>query len=145
MFSEVHEQVQKGIEHSCYPYVDKHNTAGGGESAYLLYQQDIRDVGGMDGMNIEAVDIRQNQAASQTILDMQILDGKKGLVLVLDYAASRYDASSVEKYRDLFVNLSQKIVKLTSQKDVTIKEVKKMVEEKKGFWAKIVAFFSRKK
>lgn len=144
-FNEVHTQVQKGIEHSCYPYVDMHNSAGGGESAYLLYQQDIRDVGGMDGMNIEAVDIRQNQAASQTILDMQILDGKKGLMLVLDYAASRYDKESMEKYQALYIRLAQKMVSYTSQEDVTIGELKKLVREKKGFFDKIKSIFTKKK
>ena len=138
LFNEVHNQVQKGIEHSCYPYVDKHNTAGGGESAYLLYQQDIRDVGGLDGMSIEAVDIRQNQAASQTILDMQILDGKKGLMLVLDYAASRYDKSSMEKYQSIFIKIAQHLASNTSQKDVTVKDVKKLFQApKKSIFAKL--------
>ena len=81
IFADIHNQVQGGIEHSCYAYVDKHNQVGN-ECAYLLYQQDIRDMGGADGMNIETVDIRQNQAASQTILDMEILDGK-GLFVTL--------------------------------------------------------------
>ena len=47
VFADVHEQVQKSIEHSCYPYVDSVNQVGSGEAAYLLYQQDIRDMGGM--------------------------------------------------------------------------------------------------
>ena len=144
VFSEVHTQVQKGIEHSIYPFVDKHNTAGGGESAYLLYQQDIRDVGGLDGMDIEQVDISWNQAASQTVLDMQILDGKAGLMLVLDYAASRYDASSMEKYRDLFIALAKKLVGHTSQEDITVAQVKDAVQPKKklGFFARL---FGKKK
>jgi len=138
LFSEVHEQVQKGIEHSSYPFVDKNNTAGGGESAYLLYQQDIRDVGGMDGMDIEAVEIKQNLAASQTVLDMQILDGKKGLVLVLDYSASRYEKETMEKYRDLFVKLAQKLVSFTSQEDVLIDKVKsEFGGKKKGLFSKL--------
>ena len=145
LYAEVHNQVQKGIEHSCYPYVDKHNTAGGGESAYLLYQQDIRDVSGMDGMNIEAVEIRQNQAASQTVLDMQILDGKKGLMLVLDYAASRYEKESMEKYQALFIKLAQKMVSFTSQEDVTVAELRKMIEDKKGLFATIKGWFTKKK
>lgn len=141
LFNEVHNQVQKGIEHSCYPYVDKHNTAGGGESAYLLYQQDIRDIGGLDG--IEAVEVRQNQAASQTILDMQILDGKAGLILVLDYAASRYEKASMEKYQSIFIKIAQTLAKNTSQVDLTIKSIKDMFEtKKKSFFAKL---FSKKK
>ena len=85
--------MQKGIEHSCYPYVDINHRAGSEEAAYLLYQQDIRDMGGAEGMDIETIDIRQNQAASQTILDMEILDGEDGLQLMIDYTASLYDES----------------------------------------------------
>ena len=46
LFADVHTQVQKGIEHSCYPYVDINHRAGSEEAAYLLYQQDIRDSAG---------------------------------------------------------------------------------------------------
>ena len=145
LFTEVHEQVRKSIEHSIYPFVDKHNYAGGGESAYLLYQQDIRDVGGLDGMDIEPVEVKQNQAASQTILDMQILDGKAGLTLVLDYAASRYETSSMEKYRDLFIAIAQKLAAHTAQEDMTIASLKASFEPKKGFFAKLKSLFSKKK
>lgn len=102
IFAEVHEQVQKGIEHSCYPYVDLNNRVGEQESAYLLYQQDIRDMNGLEGIDVEYVDVRQNQAASQTILDMEILDGKEGLILMMDYAASRYRESSMRIFKDIF-------------------------------------------
>lgn len=145
LLNEVHVQVQKGIEHSCYPYVDKNNQVANGESAYLLYQQDIRDMGGMDGMNIETIDIRQNQAASQTILDMEILDGSDGLTLMIDYAASRYDDSSIEKFKDIFVKVAQAIVTHNSQKDVTILEIKNKVKSKKTFFDIVKGIFSKKK
>ncbi len=82
VFADVHDQVQKGIEHSCYPYVDLHNQVAKGESAYLLYQQDIRDMGSLEGFDIEPIEVRQNQAASQTILDMEILDGAEAFLLI---------------------------------------------------------------
>ena len=144
IFAEIHNQVQGGIEHSCYAYVDKHNQVGN-ECAYLLYQQDIRDMGGADGMNIETVDIRQNQAASQTILDMEILDGKEGLVLMIDYAASRYTQESMEKFRDLFVMTAQALVTHNSQKDVTVAELRNKLSDKSNFFAKIISIFRRKK
>ena len=144
IFADIHNQVQGGIEHSCYAYVDKHNQVGN-ECAYLLYQQDIRDMGGADGMNIETVDIRQNQAASQTILDMEILDGKEGLILMIDYAASRYTQESMEKFRDLFVMTAQALVTHNSQKDVTVAELKNKLTDKTNFFAKIISFFKRKK
>ena len=144
IFKEVHDQVQGGIEHSCYPYVDLHNYAGGGESAYLLYQQDIRDMDG-GGMNIEAVSIRQNQAASQTILDMQILDGKSGLGLTVDYAASRYEQESIDKYSKLFVMIAQTIATHISQTDLTVSDIKERVQDKKSFFEKIFSIFKKKK
>ena len=144
IFADIHNQVQGGIEHSCYAYVDRHNQVGNEESAYLLYQQDIRDMEG-GAMNIETVDIRQNQAASQTILDMEILDGKEGLVLMIDYAASRYNQESMEKFRDLFVMTAQALVTHNSQKDVTVGELRKKLTYKSNFFAKIIGLFRRKK
>ena len=145
VFADVHEQVQKGIEHSCYPYVDSHNQVANGESAYLLYQQDIRDMGGMEGFDVQMVDVRQNQAASQTILDMEILDGADGLQLMIDFAASRYEEASIEKFKDIYVKLAQMMLTHNSQKDVTIRELKQKLADKKNFFETIVGIFSRKK
>ena len=145
VFADVHEQVQQGIEHSCYPYVDTRNQVANGESAYLLYQQDIRDMGGMEGFDIETIDVRQNQAASQTILDMEILDGADGLQLMIDYAASRYEDASIGKFMDLYVRLAHSLVTHNSQSDITIGEIKAKLADKKNFFQTVKGFFSRKK
>ena len=145
LFSDIHDQVQKGIEHSCYPYVDVHNQAGGSEAAYLLYQQDIRDMGGFEGMNIETIDIRQNQAASQTMLDMEILDGADGLMLMIDYTASLYDDESMDKFKDIFNKVAQGLVTHNSQTDVTIGELRKKYSSKKSFFETILGVFGRKR
>ncbi len=145
VFADVHDQVQKGIEHSCYPYVDLHNQVAQGECAYLLYQQDIRDMGGLEGFEIEPVDVRQNQAASQTILDMEILDGQDGLQLMIDFAASRYKESSIERFKDIYVKIAQAFITHNSQKDVTIGEIKKSVNDKKMFFFNVRGIFRKKK
>jgi len=145
VFADVSDQVNKGIEHSCYPYVDLHNQVANGESAYLLYQQDIRDMGGLESFNIEPVEVRQNQAASQTILDMEILDGAEGLQLMIDYAASRYNDESIEKFKDIYVKVAQLLVTHNSQKDVTIGEIKDKLKDKKNFFQSVAHIFRRKK
>ncbi len=145
VFADVHEQVRLGIEHSCYPYVDLHNQVANGESAYLLYQQDIRDMGGLEVMNIETIDVRQNQAASQSILDMEILDGADGLQLMIDFAASRYNEESIEKFKDIYVKTAQALATHNSQKDVTIKELKAKLRDKKNFFQIVKGIFGRKK
>ena len=145
LFADVHDQVQKGIEHSCYPYVDLHNQVAQDESAYLLYQQDIRDMGGLEGFDIQNIDVRQNQAASQTILDMEILDGADGLQLMIDFAASRYEEASIEKFKDIYVKLAQALVTHNSQKDVTIGELKDKIRDRRSFFSVVAGIFSRKK
>ena len=145
VFADVHEQVQKGIEYSCYPYVDSRNQAGESECAYLLYQQDIRDMGGKEGFDVEMVDIRQNQAASQTILDMEILDGADGLTLMIDFAASRYKEESMERFKDIYVKLAQALVTHNSQADVTIGEIREKLDNHRNFFKTITGIFSRKK
>ena len=144
-FGSVHTQVQKGIEHSCYPYVEKDREVVNDDTAYLLYQQDIRDMGGLEELNVETVEIRQNQAASQTILDMEILDGAEGLVLMIDYAASRYEDESMERFRDIFVSTAQALVQYDSQEDVTIGELRKALSEKKHFFETVKSIFRRKR
>ena len=145
VMADVHDQVQKGIEHSCYPYVDLHNQVANGESAYLLYQQDIRDMGGMEGFDVETVDVRQNQAASQTILDMEILDGADGLQLMIDYAASRYKDSSIAAFRDIFVRTAHALADHQGQADVTIGALRRSMKEKKHPLKAVVNVFRRKK
>ena len=125
--------------------MDSRNQVKDGESAYLLYQQDIRDMGGMDGFDIEMVDIRQNQAASQTVLDMEILDGADGLTLMIDFAASLYEEESMEHFKDIYVKLAQALVTHNSQADVTIGEIKEKLEDRKTFFKTIAGIFSRKK
>ena len=145
IFADVHDQVQKGIEHSCYPYVDRHSQVAEEESAYLLYQQDIRDMGGMEGFDIEMIDIRQNQAASQTILDMEILDGEEGLQLMIDFAASWYDEGTIEKFKDIYIRLAQGLVTHHSQKDITVREIRDKILDKKNFFQTFVGIFSKKR
>ena len=145
IFADVNEQVQRGIEHSCYPYVDMHNQVGEGESAYLLYQQDIRDMSGLGDFDIEHIDVRQNQAASQTILDMEILDGEDGLKLMIDFAASRYEEASIVKFKDIFVKLSQQLVTHNPKKDITVGEIRGKVRDKKSIFRIVNGIFSKKK
>ena len=145
VFADVHDQVQKGIEHSCYPYVDLHNQVANGESAYLLYQQDIRDMNSMDGFDVETVDVRQNQAASQTILDMEILDGSDGLQLMIDYAASRYKDTSIENFRDIYIRVAHALIENLGQEDVTVGTLRKHMKEKKHLLKVVAGVFRRKK
>ena len=144
LYLDVHEQVQEAIKYSCYPYVDINSEVVSSDAAYLLYQQDIRDEGGFGDMSIESIDVRQNQAASQTVLDIEILDGEDGLEAMIDYASSRYDDESMVKYKDLFMSVTHAMAEYISQQDVTVAELKKQTCGSGNLFKKFFSLFKRK-
>ena len=102
-------------------------------------------MGDLDGLDIETIDIRQNQAASQTILDMEILDGEDGLVLMIDYTASLYDDNSMENFKDVFINVAHGLVSENSQADITVGEIRKNYSNRKSIIETVKGVFKRKK
>ena len=144
LYQDVREQVQNAIKYSCYPYVDKTYNVVSDDAAYLLYQQDIRDNGSFGDMEIETIDIRQNQAASQTVLDIEILDGEDGLEVMFDYASSKYKFESMDKFKDLFIRVVHTMAEYTTQSDISVQDIKKEVISKENIVKKVVSIFTKK-
>ena len=102
-------------------------------------------MGGLEVMNIETIDIRQNPAASQTMLDMEILDGSYGLQLMIGYTASLYDDEIMDKFKDILTKVAQGLVTHNSQTDVTVGELREKFSSKKTFFETILGIFGRKR
>ena len=111
LYSDIKTQIEKGIEYSCYPYVDMTNQMVVNDVACLLYQGDIRDTDRLQKIGARNIDIQQNDEASQTVLDMQILESEQGMALSVDYAASRYDEETMSKFTDLFCKVSDELMR----------------------------------
>ena len=124
---DVHEQISSGIEHSCYSYIDNIPDIIDGDVASVLYQSNMRDGSEIDALGIELVEVRQNHGASQTTLDMQILDGKDGLGLAFDYAASRYEESSMQKYQNLFIQVAKYLIDTAKHGNATFADIRRDV------------------
>ena len=123
IFADTHEQVQNAIKHSCYPYVENNIQIAEGDFTSVLYQRDIRETGKLGERKIENVELKQNRAASQNILDIEILDDSDGLRVLLEYTSSRYKQSSMERFKDLLVRIASSLVHSDSAGDITIGEL----------------------
>lgn len=135
IFADAHRQVQKAIEHSCYPYVENNSIAVEDDVAAVLYQRDSRDAGDLDGMEIETVDIHQNNAASQSVLDIEILDSDLGLHLSLDYASSRYERSTMDRFCKLFMRITAVLVHADGAEYITVKGLRDEVQKNHSFFS----------
>lgn len=128
IFADVHSQVQNAIEHSCYPYIEKNAKVIEGDVAAVLYQSDIRDAGKIGETDIETVEIKQNRAASQSVLDIEVLDSAKGLRLSLNYSSSRYKQTSMENFGDSFVRIAAFLAHNICENNITVGEIRDEVE-----------------
>ena len=145
IFSEVHVQVQDGIKYNCYPYIEINPQVVVGDITSVLYQRDLRDVGDFGGLSVEPVAIRQNKAASQTVLDIQILDGEEGLKYVFDYAASRYKQETMIAFQNLFKRIIGAMVNHANTDGYSFKHMKNDMREKKSVMQALKAIFSKQK
>ncbi|MCI5970085.1 MAG: condensation domain-containing protein, partial [Oscillospiraceae bacterium] len=128
IFADVHSQVQNAIKHSCYPYIEKNAKVIEGDVAAVLYQSDIRDAGKIGETDIETVEIKQNRAASQSVLDIEVLDSAKGLRLSLNYSSSRYKQTSMENFGDSFVRIAAFLAHNICENNITVGELRDEVE-----------------
>ena len=116
-----------GLQNCLYPYVERNPQIVEGDVTGVLYQGDLFDLDIFGGMNVEMVDICQNNAAAQTVLDIHILDGKDGLKYKFDYAASRYKEESMYAFRDLLKAVVSAMVRNANAEDYTFKQFKQDV------------------
>ena len=136
--------MQNGIKHSCYPYVESKSPLTDGDLTCVIYQKDLRDVGDFCGLSVEQVKVRQNNAASQSVLDIQILDGEDGLQYMFDYAASRYEKETMSEFQNLFRRVISAIANANTD-GYTFGQLKKDVRGKKGVARKIRGILGKKK
>jgi hypothetical protein len=144
IFTDIHEQVRDGIQYSCYPYMANIPQDEEGDIVCVLYQRDIREADDFDGMNVNKVEIAHNNAAAQSILDIQILDDEDGLQYVFDYAASRYECETMTAFQNLFKRVVAAIVNNANTDGYDFERLKKDVCGNRGLMQKIKAIFSKK-
>lgn len=126
VFQDVQRQTEKGIEMSCYPYVNLHSEVGRSETAFFLYQVYLGVDESLDSLEMESVELRHNAAAAQSVLDMEISNSEESgaLVLRLDYSASRYEKESMERFGRLFKDAVSSLLARLGEKGVTCGELK---------------------
>ena len=94
------------------------------------------------------MEIKRNNAASQNVLDVEVLNSPEGMEVMFDYASSRYDEASMERYRDIFGATLTALLKHASDNKATVKGILgEVYTELKlgGFFKKVFMFgFLRK-
>ena len=115
-----------------------------GDITCVIYQGDIRDTEDFAGVSVTPVEIAHNNAAAESVLDIQILDGEDGLQYVFDYMSSRYDEETISEFKNTYKQVVAAIVNNAYSDGYDFKQLKKDVRGKKGLMQMIKDAFASK-
>ncbi len=131
LYDDVIEQINSGITHSCYPYIESNNNVVEDDYACVLYQDDIRNLGEIPGL-IGEVELENEKLASQNIMDLEILNKDEGVVMMIDYAASLYNDNSIDRYRKIYCATIDALVEHIGDESVLIKKLGREISKSAG-------------
>ena len=84
-------------------------------TACVLYQKGIFDPIVIAGETMTGMEIRQNRNASQTVLDIMILDRAEGISLRLEYIETLYERESMERFGKLLARIIKEITEAVTE------------------------------
>ncbi|MBP5168092.1 MAG: hypothetical protein ILP14_02680, partial [Oscillospiraceae bacterium] len=123
LFADVQEQIRAGIAHSDYPYIDKDAIVKTKDHFIFIYQEDNWNVLGEMPLDMEEVEIDFSEDASQTAMDVQILDTEDGLLMLLDYSRDRYLEADVLHFMDTMRRLIDGMLNCRDRLEITVGEL----------------------
>lgn len=125
-FKSVADQVNNGICYSHYPIVEFNPFCDESDGIQVIYQSDLRTLKPINEMKFTLVDLHDKADAADNYLDIEIHDTDDGCKLYLDYNAAVYKKDSINKFRNLFIQIACCFVEHVSEPDMLLS---KIVEE----------------
>ena len=131
LYDDVIEQVNNGITHSCYPYIESNNNVVEDDYACVLYQDDLRNLGEIPGL-VGEVELENEKLASQNIMDIEILNKDEGIVMMIDYAASLYNPASIDRYRKIYCATIDALLEHIGNENIPMKKLGREISKSAG-------------
>lgn len=121
--NDIRDQIEKGIEHSKYPYL-RYECSDVVADAVLciMYQEDIYDFNIDSKYRFEPVEVEEKNRAAQNLLDLEIVDDAKGDYLLMDYSAGSYKKETIEHFGDLVRKIAKGIAGMKDFGHITVRE-----------------------
>ena len=123
VYADIGEQIRLGIAHSDYPYIDKNSSVRTTDHFVFIYQEDNWDACESMPIDMEDVDIDFPDIASETAMDVEILDTDEGLLMFLEYSIDRYRRADVRRFINTMVRLIRAMISFRKKPDTTLSEL----------------------
>lgn len=130
LIRDVEQQINEGIANNSFSFTIHNVSVVLDDGVCFLYQEGIRDGGGMADSGIEMSEVRQNNAASENMVDVQVKDDSDGLNLEIDYNGCRYKKESMEKFSDIFVTVTEMFAEAEDVETMSVNDIIEAVKRK---------------
>ena len=121
--ADILDQIRNGISHSDYPFIDRNAMVRTNDYFYFIYQEDNWNALESIPLEMDEIVIDFEGDASQTAMDVQILDTEDGLVLLLDYSIDRYLDRDVARFMDAIQRLAHGMLSFRDKPETTLGEL----------------------
>ena len=123
LLMDVHTQVAKGLEYSCYPYATIYRSSMLDDETELIYQSDLKGVFAVGGFAAENVDLEESKPAYENVLDIEIMNDGDDFDILLEYATCFYKEESMERFLGMFKEISKKLTETLTNKTLTVLDI----------------------
>ncbi len=130
LFEDVHNQVIGAMQHLDYPYELINALPHQDENVCVLYQVGIYELMSSEVFHPENVELEWIGAASQSLLDIELLDDGQSGSLEINYTADNYEENSIRRFARLFL-LTAKVLSV-SEPDCDLAELLSDVRAEAG-------------
>lgn len=123
IYSDVAEQISSGIAHCDYPYIDKGSAVKTNDHFIFIYQENNWNCANEMPLDMEEVDIDFPDIASETAMDVEIIDTDEGTLLFLEYSDDRYRDEDVKQFMDTMLSIDRAMLSFRKHPEATLGEL----------------------
>ena len=124
MLTDIKDQMNNSLKYSSCSFVSSTYVSPVKDDCIcFMLQDDARTLSENWEHPFEMVDIAINNRASQTSLDVEIMTNDDEPNLYLDYAASLYNADTIERYGALIKSIADKLIYYRDCPDISVREI----------------------
>ena len=124
MLTDIKDQMNNSLKYSSCSFVSSTYVSPVKDDCIcFMLQDDARALSENWEHPFEMVDIAINNRASQTSLDVEIMTNGDEPNLYLDYAASLYNADTIERYGALIKRIADKLIYYRDCPDISVREI----------------------
>lgn len=123
LLMDVHTQVSKGLEYSCYPYATIYRSSMLDDETEVIYQRDLKGVFAIGGFAAENVDLEESKPAYENVLDIEIMNDGDDFDILVEYATCFYKEESMEHFLEMLKNIFQKLSAVLKDNAMIVSDV----------------------